>query len=63
VHNCSCKARHYGDLDDPSSQASKAVAQAEKDGRKVVKIQADGADPVGCYILSEEIAAWRGLGD
>jgi Fe-S-cluster-containing dehydrogenase component len=62
VHNCSCKARHYGDLDDPNSDASKLIAQAEADGRKVCALEGEGATPVARYILSEEIAAWRGLG-
>jgi Fe-S-cluster-containing dehydrogenase component len=62
VHNCSCKARHFGDLDDPASDAAMVVAQANKDGRKVNYVQAEGAEPVACYILSEEIATWRGLG-
>ena len=63
VHNCSCGARHYGDLDDPNSDASMVLAQAEKDGRKVCQIEAEGVEPVARYILSEEIAAWRGRGD
>jgi Fe-S-cluster-containing dehydrogenase component len=63
VHNCSCKARHYGDLDDPNSQASLVLAQAEKDGRTVHMIEAEGVMPATRYILSENIAVWRGLGD
>jgi len=63
VHNCSCKARHYGDLDDPNSDASMVLAQAEKDGRKINAIEKEGAAPATRYILSENIAAWRGLGD
>jgi hypothetical protein len=39
------------------------LAQAEKDGRKVCQIEAEGVEPVARYILSEEIAAWRGRGD
>jgi Fe-S-cluster-containing dehydrogenase component len=62
VHNCSCKARHYGDLDDPASDASQVIAQAEKDGRGVHLVEAEGATPVARYILSADIAAWRGLG-
>lgn len=63
VHNCSCGARYYGDLDDPASAASKALARAESAGRGVHMIEAEGVVPVTRYILSEEIAAWRGLGD
>ncbi|MDR1014591.1 MAG: 4Fe-4S dicluster domain-containing protein [Coriobacteriales bacterium] len=63
VHNCSCKARHYGDLDDPASDASLLIAQAERDGRKVCMVEAEGVMPATRYILSEDIAAWRGLGE
>jgi len=63
VHNCSCHARHFGDLDDPNSDASMVLAQANKDGRKVNQITKEGAAPTSSYILSENIAAWRGLGD
>lgn len=63
VHNCSCKARHYGNLEDPNSQASLVLAQAEKDGRKIHVIEAEGATPAARYILSDDIAVWRGLGD
>jgi Fe-S-cluster-containing dehydrogenase component len=62
VHNCSCGARHYGDLEDPNSDASKVLAQAEADGRGIHSIEAEGASPAVKYILSEEIATWRGLG-
>lgn len=62
VHNCSCGARYFGDLDDPDSGASKALAQAEADGRGIHMIEADGVVPATRYILSEEIAEWRGLG-
>ncbi|MDR1082788.1 MAG: 4Fe-4S dicluster domain-containing protein [Coriobacteriales bacterium] len=63
VHNCSCGARSFGDLDDPNSAASKVLAQAETDGRKVCIIEAEGVMPATRYILSEEIATWRGLGE
>ncbi|MDR1088596.1 MAG: 4Fe-4S dicluster domain-containing protein [Coriobacteriales bacterium] len=63
VHNCSCGARSYGDLEDPDSKASQVLARAEADGRKVCMIEAEGVMPAARYILSESIAAWRGLGD
>ncbi|MDR2106884.1 MAG: 4Fe-4S dicluster domain-containing protein [Coriobacteriales bacterium] len=63
VHNCSCGARSYGDLDDPNSKASLVLAQADKDGRKICTVEAAGVMPATRYILSEEIATWRGLGD
>lgn len=61
VHNCSCKARHYGDLEDPNSDASMTIAQAEKDGRKVCQLEFEGVVTTVRYILSENIAAWKGL--
>jgi Fe-S-cluster-containing dehydrogenase component len=63
VHNCACKARHYGDLDDPASDASLVLAQAEKDGRGIYAIEVEGATPAAKYILSSETAAWRGMGE
>ena len=63
VHNCSCGARYFGDLDDPNSAASKAIAEAESQGRGVYTVEKEGAAPVARYILSKETAAWRGLGD
>lgn len=63
VHNCSCKARYYGNLDDPDSGAAKALAQAEQEGRKVYTIDGLPATPLTRYIISEEIAPWRGMGE
>jgi Fe-S-cluster-containing dehydrogenase component len=63
VHNCACKARHYGNLEDPASDASLVLAQAEKEGRSVYAIEAEGVVPATKYILSKEIAAWRGMGE
>jgi Fe-S-cluster-containing dehydrogenase component len=63
VHNCSCKARYFGDLDDPASAASLAVAAAGGIGSEKVHSLDDpaGAKPSTLYILSPEIAAWKGL--
>jgi len=63
VHNCACKARYYGNLDDPNSGAAQALAQAEAEGRKVYGLDGMGATPLARYILSEEIDTWRGWGD
>jgi Fe-S-cluster-containing dehydrogenase component len=63
VHNCSCGARSFGDLDDPNSGASKALAAAG--GANSAKVHAlpdpGNAKPVTRYILSPEIAEWKGL--
>jgi Fe-S-cluster-containing dehydrogenase component len=63
VHNCSCKARYFGDLDDPDSAASKAVREAGGlDSKKVHSLDdRSDAKPSTLYILSPEIATWKGL--
>jgi len=63
VHNCCCGARYYGDLDDPQSGASKAVEAAGGVGSANVHSLDDpfGAHPSTLYILSPEIAEWKGL--
>jgi Fe-S-cluster-containing dehydrogenase component len=63
VHNCSCGARYYGDLDDPASAAAKAVAAAGGAGSPNVHSLGDaaGAKPSTLYILSPETAQWKGL--
>jgi Fe-S-cluster-containing dehydrogenase component len=63
VHNCACRARYYGDLDDPASAASIAIADAQKAGKGVHTIEAAGVTPTAKYILSKDIATWRGMGD
>ncbi len=63
VHNCTCGARYFGDLDDPNSAASQALAKAENEGRAIHSIEAEGAQPVAKYILSADIATWQGLGE
>ena len=65
VHNCSCKARYFGDLDDPASGASKALAAAAAAGQGVFSLH-EGTAPgqtTTRYLLSSNIAAWRGWGD
>ena len=61
-HNCSTGARHFGDLSDPASGASKAVAAAQAAGKGVHYLSDNtGAKPVTAYILSKEIATWKEL--
>lgn len=57
VNACSAAARYYGDLDDPNSEASKALAKADPDSIHVVKDV--GNDPRTRYILSSKIATWK----
>ena len=61
VHNCSCGARFYGDLDDPESDAAKAVAAAGEDACHQLP-DANGAAPRTVYILSPKTAAWKEIG-
>ncbi|WP_314009902.1 4Fe-4S dicluster domain-containing protein [Cryptobacterium curtum] len=57
VEKCCASARFYGDLDDPDSEVSKALASANK---AAIHTMPDyGNEPVGAYILSDKIAAWR----
>jgi Fe-S-cluster-containing dehydrogenase component len=63
VHNCSCKARFYGDLDDPNSGASIALAEAKAKGKGIYAVEGAGATPTTQYFLSKEVAAWRGMGE
>lgn len=57
VHNCPGGARFYGDLDDPSSDASQAVAAA--DPAAVHRLTDVGNAPATCYILSDHYAEWQ----
>ena len=60
VHNCCTGARIYGDLDDPNSDASKAVAAAGAENCH--KLPDPGnAKPVSVYILSPKTATWKEL--
>lgn len=61
VANCACGARYFGDLDDANSAAAQAVVRAQQDGKTIHYLDNDGAQPVACYILSENVAEWRGL--
>lgn len=56
VSACCGSARFYGDLDDPESDAAKALAAA--DPASVHKLADSGNGPTVAYILSERWGAW-----
>ncbi len=53
---CCGQARFFGDLDDPESDASKALAAADE--KDVHSLADQGNKPSTCYILSERYAEW-----
>ena len=57
VSACCGSARFYGDLDDPTSDAAKALAQASSDSIHYLKDV--GNHPSTAYILSPKYAAWK----
>lgn len=57
VHNCPGGARFYGDLDDPDSDVSKALAAADSDA--VHTLTDVGNAPATKYILSAKYAEWQ----
>ena len=57
VHNCPGGARFYGDLDDPNSDASQAIANA--DPTSVHTLTDVGNAPATRYILSNNYAEWQ----
>jgi Fe-S-cluster-containing dehydrogenase component len=60
VHNCCCGARYFGDLDDPASGASIALAEAESEGKGIYSLpDPSDAKPVARYILS--FTDWKEL--
>lgn len=58
VKACCGKARFYGDLDDPNSDASKALAEA--DPASIHYLPDSGNGPLTAYILSAKTGEWRG---
>jgi len=60
VHNCCAGARFYGDIDDPTSDAAKAIAAANPADVHHLPDPGD-AKPVTVYILSPKVAQWKGL--
>lgn len=61
VHNCPTGCRHFGDLDDPNSEASQFLAQVQQEGRPTFSLAQDGAEASFVYVLSKEISEWHGL--
>ena len=57
VAACCASARFYGDLDDPNSDASKALAAAGADS--VHRLKDVGNGPQTAYILSAKYAEWK----
>ena len=61
-HNCSTGARHFGDLNDPNSAASKAVEEGKAKGKMIHTLDdKTGAKPATVYMLSERISTWKEL--
>lgn len=57
VAKCCGECRYYGDLDDPESPASLALAAA--DPESIHRLKDTGNMPTTAYILSGKIATWR----
>jgi Fe-S-cluster-containing dehydrogenase component len=57
VKNCPGKARFFGDLDDPDSDVSRALAAADPDS--IHYLPDEGNGPRTAYILSPRIGEWR----
>lgn len=57
VRTCSAGARFYGDLDDPNSDASQALAKA--DPASIHTLPDVGNHPATHYILPAKRAAWK----
>lgn len=56
VSICSVQCRYYGDLDDPESDASKAIAAKPDAARKLVD---NGNGPTTVYLLSDKYCEWH----
>lgn len=57
VQACCGEARFYGDLDDPESDVSKAIAAA--DPESIHHLTDVGNGPSTVYILDKDIATWK----
>lgn len=57
VKSCPSSCRYYGDLDDPTSSASKFLAT--KDASQVHTLPDKGNSPVTTYVLSSKIGEWE----
>jgi Fe-S-cluster-containing dehydrogenase component len=57
VAACCGEARFYGDLDDPTSDAAKAIASAKSGS--VHRLTDVGNGPSTAYILDADIATWK----
>ncbi len=57
VRNCSGRALHYGDINDPNSEVSRIIAEAGED--HVFKLQDFGNGPSTRYILKS--ATWQDI--
>lgn len=58
VHNCSCGAIFFGDLDDAESPAAKAIAEAGEENCYHMPDEG-GLNPSAVYILHEKTAKWQ----
>ncbi len=56
VAACCGEARFFGDLDDPNSPASQAIAKA---GQNVYQFADSGNKPLSVYILAEKYGDWQ----
>ncbi len=64
VSACCSAARFYGDMDDPNSDVSKALAAATAvDPDSVHALKDVGNKPTSRYILSKKIASWVDIHD
>lgn len=60
VQACSVQCRFYGDLDDPESPASKAIAAKPEAAHTLLD---EGNAPSVVYLLSEKYCSWHEDGD
>lgn len=56
VEACCADARFYGDLDDSSSDAAKALSEANEE--QIHRLADVGNGPTVAYVLSEKVSPW-----